>query len=180
MIFKLPDDYKKNNPHIIEQIISDIKNEKDFHYLFQGCVGCGKTYLAKLISKTFEDVKIKYARSVYREYLSVLDSNYTDKAVAIDKRIHCLRGDFVILDDIGSEKPRTAGSRSFMEDIIEDRYDWIMKGLGKRTVFTTNLTGSELAELYGDRVVDRLQEAFIIMKFKNYSFRKNKNIVIEG
>jgi DNA replication protein DnaC len=91
-----------------------------------------------------------------------------------------LRGDFVILDDIGSEKPRTAGSRSFMEDIIEDRYDWIMKGLGKRTVFTTNLTGSELAELYGDRVVDRLQEAFIIMKFKNYSFRKNKNIVIEG
>ena len=177
MDFRLPKDYVKNNPNILEQVASDIN--KNFHYFFQGQVGSGKTYLADAIAK-YHEFKIIKAREVYRDYLRLMNSDYSDKNEQLTKIVRILRGKNVIFDDIGAEKPKTAASANFIEDIIEDRYDWWKKGLAERTIFTTNLTGIELGELYGDRVVDRLQEMFIIMKFKKVSFRTKKQKIIEG
>lgn len=178
--FKLPKNYVNNNPNIIKRIEHDIKVNKEFHYLFIGVVGSGKTYLATSLSKTMEGVKYLSARQVYRDYLNIMMSDFTDKVSALNKKIHCMRGKYVILDDLGAEKPKTESSRAFMEEILEDRYEWIKKKLAICTIITTNLTGKEITSLYGNRVLDRLHEVFTIMKFNKYSFRNANVEIIEG
>lgn len=182
-IFRLPEDYVNINPNITKRILGDINNDNNFHYLFLGPVGCGKTYLAELIYNFMKrnDVKTKYikAREIYREYVEKMMSDVSDKADALRKRLQCLRGEFVVLDDLGDEKPRTEKSIAFMQDIITDRYEWI-KNRDCKTIIITNLTGEEIGKTYGYRVLDRLHECFTVMKFKDHSFRSQNVEIIEG
>jgi DNA replication protein DnaC len=175
-------DYKVNNPAIFKQVSIDVDTGNTFHYIFTGVCGCGKTYLAEQIAKHYPNTKIITAQEAYQKYRYAINLNTADQATELRKSIHCMRGrdDLLILDDLGAEKPRTEASRAFMESILEDRYEWIRKGFGGSTIITTNLTSEKLAEFYGDRVLDRLQEMFTIMKFRPYSFRSLKRKIIEG
>jgi len=177
--------YQNNNPNILSRIKSDIRSGKEFHYLFVGKVGTGKTLLAREIYKQFrnQNPNIEHsfsrARELYRHYLSVMMSSYTDKGDAIKRAIRCFRSQFAVLDDIGAEKPRTEASRMFIEDILEDRYDFA-KMYPCCSIITTNLTGEEIGQLYGHRVLDRLHEIFTIMVFNDHSFRQDHTEIIEG
>lgn len=177
--FKLPKDYEINNPNIIDRIRSDVNSNKEFHYFFVGCYGSGKTYLAEIIKNHFKNVKFISAGDIYADYLNIINSNLSDKYDAADKRLHCMRSKFVILDDLGNEKPRTISSRSFIESILEDRYRWVKKGFGTRTIITTNLSGDLISELYGDHVLDRIHGIFTLMRFEEKSFRRDKLEIIE-
>ena len=170
--FKLPDDYKNENPNILNYIRKHI-NDENQHYLFFGKVGCGKTYLAKLLSD--RDTEFVECRSIYEDFLRVQVGNKSDKPERLRKLNRALRGKDVILDDLGDERDTTS-AHYFIGSIIEDRYNMIKKGLAKRTVITTNLTPRQLADTYGHRVIDRLQDVFVFMEFKNKSFR-NRNVV---
>jgi len=149
------------------------------------CGGTGKTLLAIEIYKQFKNQNpniehsFSRARELYRHYLSVMMSSYTDKGDAIKKAIRCFRSQFAVLDDIGAEKPRTEASRMFIEDILEDRYEFA-KIYPCCSIITTNLTGEEIGQLYGHRVLDRLHEIFTIMVFNDHSFRQDHTEIIEG
>jgi len=187
MQFELPDGYININKKIIAQIKADIEADKDFHYLFIGVTGCGKTYLAKHIKKLLnkdiynstEKMKTVSCRKIYAEYLYVNSSNVSDKSEALKKKRGCLRTNNVLLDDIGDEKPKTEASSSFIEDIIEDRYEWIESGRAKHTIYTTNLDSDKLANLYGDRVLDRIYQHFTVFIFKKHSFRAGNAKIID-
>jgi DNA replication protein DnaC len=175
--FELPDNYVINNPNIIK-LVKDVY-DKQFHLLFMGVVGSGKTYLAQLIART-DKFKFIKAREAYSEYLRVRNGDYSDKHEAIRKAQSQLCGENVIFDDIGSEKPKTEAAHSFIESLMEDRYDRIKKGFPKKTIFTTNLNGEGIRDFYGDRVYDRITEVFTICRFKPKSFRESKLKVVEG
>jgi DNA replication protein DnaC len=184
MKLKLPDDYINNNPEIIKQVRADLERENNFHYLFMGVNGAGKTYLAEIIRESF---KIRFsqpadnfvrleARTIYDNYINKLYSNFSDKAEALRKIENSLRRKAVIFDDIGTERNYTKDAKAslFVGSLLEDRYEWIEKGLGTHTIITTNLSGKEIQNLYGDRVLDRLYQHFTIMYFNNHSFRADK------
>ena len=179
----LPENYQKNNPNILKRIEQDLDTNSGFHYLFMGDVGCGKTYLAEIIAKNFENVRYNSAFELYSDYLFLLDSSYTDKNEAIKNLKHSLRGSFVILDDLGAESPRSESSRNFISAVCQDGYLWVKeveKMKVTRSIITTNLTGMQIQKLYGVRVIDRLQELYTIMKFKSKSFRADEKEIIEG
>ncbi len=171
-----PENYRFNNPNIIK-LVKKVYNQ-EFHLLFMGVVGCGKTYLAQIISKT-DKFKFINARNAYYEYLRLKEGDYSDKHEALRKARNQLCGANVIFDDIGSEKPATQAAHSFIEGLIEDRYERIKKGYSKKTIFTTNLNAEMIRDFYGDRVLDRISEVFTICKFQNKSFREEKLKIVE-
>jgi len=185
-----PQGYVGNNVNIIKKIKDDFANEREFHYLFFGINGAGKTFLARIMLEAFNKNKISdrekmkefEARNLYPLYLQKLYSNYSDKAEALMKLQHMMRREAVLLDDIGDEKNYTSENKAslFIENLLEDRCNWIDKGRGKYTIITTNATGSELQEKYGDRVLDRLYQHFTMMYFKDISFREKKITKIYG
>lgn len=177
---KLPDWYKNNNPKILAKIRTDLAAGNQFNYLFMGCVGSGKTLLAEFIFSQINETNSKIeAMDIYQEYLRILKSDYTDKNTAIEKRLNCLRKEYLLFDDLGTEKPSTDSSRHFMEQILMKHYNYV-KHNNSCSIITTNLTGNEIAERYGNRILDRFHELFTIMKFKKYSFRRENPVIIEG
>ena len=186
MELTLPKGYKENNKNILNDIRHKLITSSDFHYLFQGPVGCGKTLLSNLIVKpisTWEGKRPKslMCRRLYEKYLKIIASNYTDKYDAIDDIYRYFHSGFLILDDLGDERPGTDSAHDFIGGLIEERYDYLKRSNFKgRTIVSTNLDSGEIINFYGSRVYDRIQEMFVICKFKQVSFREKKLTIIEG
>jgi len=180
---KLPEYYEKNNPNILQKVGDDMKAGRPFHYLFIGTVGCGKTELARAIVRSHPGFNVVKTRRFYRSYLEYISMRHQDKYESIRIIERQFRERLLILDDLGDEKPSTEAARDYMSAMIEERYDYCSHP-GRvdkcRTVITTNLTGKQILDFYGSRVLDRLEEMFIIMKFKEHSFRHDKVKTISG
>ena len=188
--FIYPKEYEKNNPKILKHIMEDWKKENQFNYLFTGQVGCGKSHLANIIEFNLKNLKridshkkpaLQSVRKHYVKYLELLQSNFTDKGNALDQHRRSLtHNEFVIIDDLGDEKPSTDSSHDYFSGILEDRYDFICKYEYACTIITTNLSGGNIIKLYGSRVYDRLCDKFVIMKFNDVSYRRNNLKQIKG
>ncbi len=77
-------------------------------------------------------------------------------------------GGEVYFDDFGTENiASNFGKRNLMKDILEERY--LKK---KKCHLTTNLNLEEIAQKYGGRVFDRMQEMFNIIVWEGESFRR--------
>jgi len=184
MKFQLPEQYQENNPNILVRVREDFSKEKPFNYLFTGQVGSGKTFLAEIIVRLNEARTGRWertnCRNVYKTYLRLLDSNYTDKSDAIQKHEDIVKKTFVFMDDLGDERPSTEGSHDYVGCMLVERCETVRRSAQASSIITTNLKMQEIIEMYGSRVVDRLEEHFTIMKFKDHSFRRDKREIIKG
>lgn len=73
------------------------------------------------------------------------------------------------IDDVGTEPAEVVDYGNVIEpitELLEARY-----ARGLFTLVTTNLTGKELRQRYGVRLVDRMNEMMHVVVFKNGSFR---------
>jgi len=178
------------------------------HYLFTGVCGSGKTWLVDIIfdnirRELIESLEIsqkkercfdfdnpekmkgnaimasyelriqskiecitKYtAREMYQHYIA------NNLQIPDITRIFCL-------DDVGAEK-ETPGSRDLIIDVITKLYDKFKLNKNLFVIITTNLTGNQLVERYGNRIVDRIFEMCTVMEFDKHSFRRDKIEVIK-
>lgn len=122
-----------------------------------GNTGSGKTLLLKAASRFITNVwgvasfGVVSCRSLARSF--AVDGYSGD----VDK---WLDAPHICLDDLGAENPEQVryGQRTnLMAEIIEHRYDRLMRGQKAWTHFTTNLGVSRLKEYYGSRVMSRLE-----------------------
>ena len=76
-------------------------------------------------------------------------------------------------DDFGAETNRKyyGDSANIMEEILTTRYDLRRHNM---THITTNLTGLEIEEFYGQRLKSRFYEMFNVFIFKNAIDRRKK------
>ena len=178
---KFPEGYKRNNPNILNHVVERIENGDPFHYLFTGVVGCGKTHLASNIVRcTGERWDLVKVIKFYHKYLNLMSSDYSDKWDAIGQQNTIMQSRILVIDDLGDEKPSTDAAHDYFSSLIEMRYDYIYKNQDTRTIITTNLDAKEIINTYSSRVMDRLQEYFVICKFKETSFRKKNLVIIES
>ncbi len=83
-----------------------------------------------------------------------------------------MTGADLMLDDLGAEDAsKRFGNTLPMIDLLYRRYD-IWRAIGGRVWLTSNLTGAQLMEKYGERVVDRIREMCEIVPATGGSLRK--------
>ena len=156
--------------------------------LFTGSTGIGKSHLSVAIAKAInEGYKVK------GEPKSVLFVNLTEILRRVRESFNSptsLEGqysrmlkevDYLILDDLGiksdnaSSKGKSVWEEEFIFDILSNR---------DKTIITTNLSSSEIASLYSERVASRVRTGLegnffksFTIKDKRYSINQLKNKV---
>lgn len=127
-------------------------------YLF-GSSGVGKTYLAACVGNSLLDRGVQVILSSVSAILSDIKYTYTKKEVESSVLDRYVNADFVIFDDVGSEKYKANDTMSFAQEkffqIIDGRYNNQLP-----TFFTSNYNLEQLVKDRGIMVktVDRISE----------------------
>ena len=146
--------------------------------LFTGSTGIGKSHLSVAIAKAInEGCKAK------GEPKSVLFVNLTEILRRVRESFNSptsLEGhysrmlkevDYLILDDLGiksanaSSKGKSVWEEEFIFDILSNR---------DKTIITTNLSSSEIASLYSDRVASRVRTGLEGNFFKSFTIKDKR------
>lgn len=145
---------------------------KKFGLMFCGLCGNGKTTWAKALQLLVSGLNLKNPiNNLYYVFplCNAKDLALRSKGNYNDWR-NVMRYQLMIVDDLGTEP------REVMEfgnvytpliDLISTRYEEQLY-----TIFTTNLTPTQLEEKYGKRIVDRLNEMVEKVVFENESYRR--------
>lgn len=165
--------YFSKNPEFEKTAVTENVPSLDKGLLLIGGYGCGKTSMMRALQKigrmiydkngsTIMWFRIISCNGLVNEYEGL--ENAKDKESFIKKYVS---GE-VYFDDFGTENiASNFGKRNLLKDILEERY---MKG--NKCHLTSNLSLDEIAEKYGGRVYDRMQEMFNIIVWEGESFRK--------
>lgn len=141
--------------------------------LLSGPVGCGKTSimsLLRLFSYVSQDYKIKTCREVSFEFakngFEALHP-YTQKMSGKSR----LTG--YCFDDLGAEQQikHFGNDCNVMAEILISRYEQFVENKSV-THITTNLSASEIENLYGNRLRSRMRNMFNLISFNPHSVDK--------
>ena len=134
--------------------------------LLYGKTGTGKTILMESlkevlrVGRTYDEIYYATAKDLFYQFTE--DSgNYAF--------IKAKRASVGLIDDLGCEPPRCliyGVEHTPIRDFFYERYNRQLI-----TVVSTNLDDKQLAEIYGERVWDRMQETFDRITFQGKSFR---------
>lgn len=136
--------------------------------LLSGKVGNGKTTAGRAAFLTLKKTGLAgLDKNAYDIALLYREINRNPRAaIEYDNIARC---PLLFLDDLGTESNATA-----LSEILYERYNNM-----RFTIFTTNLTGAELAAKYGARIFDRFEELAEVVHFAGSSFRaKNKQATL--
>jgi len=141
---------------LADRIVSN-DGKKPVHALLTGQTGRGKTHLAmgivyNVLARTNYQAKVAFLD--WRELVDTVKGGMHEDSRDVQKYADYLIGEFkgadiVVLDDLGAERP-TPFNRE-----LADKF-WRLRE-HKTVITTTNLTPVELKEMYGDRMVSRMQ-----------------------
>ena len=150
--------YSKKFPNV------DVKN-----FVFTGTVGSGKTYLAGSIcnylkNKNFLPIFLtatELNNLFLKIHLSEIDRNLAFEVL--------LNADLLVIDDLGTEPTYKNVTNEYLLTLISERLD-----KQKAFIITTNLTISEMAKRYNERLISRLsnKKETIFVPFKGKDLRQ--------
>ena len=169
---KTPYENMKSNFETVQDFIANFGNEYK-NLLFYGETGLGKTFLCKCIAHELLDegrfVMYVTAPQLFKmiedERFSRTDDEEPSKFLE-----DIMEAELLIIDDLGSEFS-TVLTASETFNIINTR---IIDR--KPTVISTNLTPSDWANHYSDRIISRLAGDYELLKFYGEDIRwKKKN-----
>ncbi len=174
--------YEEDKPIICKLLIYAIRDKENAVKLgldlnkgiiLTGPVGCGKTSIMHLIKPFVPgkyDYKIKSAREVSFEFAK---QGYNALNLYTQKSNNQNRLSGFCFDDLGAEQQikHFGNDCNVMAEILISRYEQFIEN-GTVTHITTNLSASEIENLYGNRVRSRLRQMFNLVAFNVTSLDK--------
>ncbi|HEY4786645.1 MAG TPA: hypothetical protein VIH57_11375 [Bacteroidales bacterium] len=138
--------------------------------LLSGPVGCGKTSLMNLVKLVLPQEQRYIVKSCREVSFEFIQDGYT---VIRKYSIHSFNKDIpktYCFDDLGTENNLKyyGNDCNVMAEILLSRYD-LFVNRRMLTHITTNLSSSEIEELYGERVRSRMREMFNLIAFSESS-----------
>ena len=179
-MFRLPDNHIIINQFFYDVLWAKCTSQDSFAYLFSGPAGTGKTELMKIVAN-YLLVKPVTTSELWLDYFRIICSSVTDKNDALERRVNRFKERDLFLDDIGAEITISDKASGFVAAGITSMCDRIVAnkeaGRSYTNIITTNLTAKEIQEVYGQRVYDRLFQAFEIVQFKKILKDKKGNLI---
>lgn len=134
--------------------------------LLSGPVGCGKTSLMNLVKLTLPQEQRYIVKSCREVSFEFIQDGYT---VIRKYSTHSFNKDIpktYCFDDLGTESNLKyyGNDCNLLAEILLSRYD-LFVNRKMLTHITTNLSSSEIEELYGERVRSRMREMFNLIAF---------------
>lgn len=160
---------------------SAIRFTKDFisfenkahNLLIMGNPGTGKTHLCVAIARTLKEKGNTVGFLTTGKLLSMIKATYKSGAMKSEAEIirDIQKIDLLILDDLGSEA--IGGNDDWRKGMI---FEIVESRSGKPTIYTSNLTDSDLGNAVGKRVFSRLYDntKFIDLFTDDYRKRLQK------
>ena len=142
----------------VEKVVKWIFSSKKRGLLLCGTLGNGKTTMLRTFKTLLGSKAVYYeAQALYDFY----KTNQTLPRIAMDE--------VLLIDDLGAE-PSTYnefGEKRYpLAELLLARYKQ-----NATTVIATNCSLSQIGELYGDRVHDRIKEMFVMIRYVEPSYR---------
>lgn len=162
------DDYKgvdaetRQALNLARKAVSGINEAITLHVVFSGVAGAGKTTLSMGILKEVldGDVNKNVMFIDYQYYLEERMASFNDKYLrkAVDKILRdAFKADVLVIDDIGSETSRSESKRQTASDFTVKQLNSLLQArVNKSTIITTNLTGQQIKQAYGERITSRV------------------------
>lgn len=160
--YKLIDAETETAAKIAESFVDAVLQGEPKHLALNGKSGSGKSHLAmaatwEIIKRSDYDKKCLFIS--YRELLEQIKYSFNDEQLRKEIQGSLMKdiktADLVVIDDLGSELGGTSYSNS--TNFNNDTLNSILEARQNQAVIlTTNLTGKEMREAYGERIVSRL------------------------
>lgn len=175
-------EYDESNSSIMDQLFRYFSNDKTFKgdlskgIMLIGNVGCGKSAIMESFkSNSRQSYIIDSCRKISFDF----SKNGFDNIEKFTEVLRTVRDRFGFyerghcFDDFGAESIRKhyGDTANVMEEILTTRYDMRRHNM---THCTTNLTGEEIEEIYGQRLKSRFYEMFNTFVFVNSIDRRKK------
>jgi len=155
----------------IEQAAHWLTSDEKFGLALMGTTGNGKTTLAKAIRALVSALNMRdgydrayhFRMSTAKDIVVQRQNNYEGyKAMA--------HTPLLIIDDFGEEPAEVLDYGNALNpviDLLSIRYEEQLT-----TIITTNISNSNIRNVYGDRIADRFNEMMKVIIFTNNSYRQ--------
>ncbi|HFD6940704.1 ATP-binding protein [Enterococcus faecalis] len=163
--YKTVDTETKLAFEIANRATTEILLNKPIHMILSGKSGVGKSHLAmstawEVLEKSNYDKRCLFIS--YAELLEQLKFAMNDeqarKEITGSLMAEIKSADLVVLDDLGAELGvKQIDDRNKSTNFNNDTLNRIVEARqNKATIFTTNLTGKEMGQAYGERILSRI------------------------
>jgi DNA replication protein DnaC len=143
------------------------------NFIMTGTAGLGKTHLCTAVAQSVidrgHDVLYVSAVGMMNDFEEKRFGNGTgmSRTNDVSRYYEC---DLLIIDDLGTEVVNKF-TQSYFYEIINTRIN-----MRKSTIINTNLTFTELCELYTERISSRILGEYLPLLFKGIDIRKQKSL----
>ena len=148
-----------------------LTEDKKFGLLFYGAPGNGKTTMTKAICNVINTL-YNSSCSSERKSISIVSALDIEKMILNEPlKFEMLKKcPMLCIDDLGMENTKVKSYGNELEPITEILYYRYDRQLF--TIANSNLTDEDFAEVYNERIADRLKEMFDRIAFTHKSYRK--------
>lgn len=162
--FETNDKDTTNAKQIANIVVSKILRNEPVHALYTGKTGTGKSHISMAILWELVErsgykkhcLFISYSELLEQIKFSMNDRNL-QKEIMGTLMNEIKAADVVVVDDLGSEVGMLSGEDAAVTDFnIRTLNNLVDARSNKPLIVTTNLTGKQMTNMYGERIVSRL------------------------
>lgn len=166
------------NLELVKNALGDYLKGEKFNLVFQGDPGVGKSHLSYALAKELNstnkyEVLFVSADELFRRIRATFSKNDVETEDDIVKEM--IRPDFLIVDDLGAEIGKIDTTKTASDFIVRVLRSVTDGRQSKCTIYTTNLTGEQLQQIYDPKTVSRMFRVYKYVVFKETKdFRINR------
>ena len=150
--FIVIDENDKKHLDFVKTVIDKFPTKKTLNFVFNGCTGVGKTFMASCIANGVSEkgysVIFLSAFEIIQKCLKYHTLTLSEREGLLDDILEC---DLLVIDDLGTEAMLNNVTIEYLLLILSERI-----AHAKHTIITTNLSDDMINKRYGERFFSRL------------------------
>lgn len=156
----------------LQQFVSGFNPKQPKNFLLTGSYGTGKSHLSYATAKALLDAGQPALFLSVPKLLTKIKETYNDAAKFSEAQLleFVADVDLLVLDDLGAEYTNARNSNDNW--VLTKLFEVVDGRSGKSTIYTTNLSSSELEDKVGTRNFSRIMDNTTVLKMNGKDYRR--------